>query len=53
MGGQGTRDMQLLDDLRNKRGYWELNEEPLYAFCEEYAFEETRICCKRMRFRNL
>jgi len=28
-GRQGSRHKQLLDDLREKRGYWEFKEEAL------------------------
>jgi len=30
MGGEGRRRKQLLNDLKEKRGYWKLNEEALY-----------------------
>jgi hypothetical protein len=29
MGGRGRRCKQLLDDLKEKRGYWKLKEEAL------------------------
>ena len=28
-GGQGRRRKQLLDDVKEKRGYWQLKEEAL------------------------
>jgi hypothetical protein len=29
MGGRGRRHKQLLDDLKERRGYWKLKEEAL------------------------
>jgi hypothetical protein len=39
---QGIRRKQLLDDLRERRGYWILNEETLDYTVFELALEEVR-----------
>jgi hypothetical protein len=40
-GRRGRRLKSLLDDLKEKRGYWKLKEEALIALCGKLAFEEA------------
>jgi hypothetical protein len=40
-GRRGRRRKQLLDDLKEKRRYWNLKEEALYPLCGELALEEA------------
>jgi hypothetical protein len=41
MGRHGRRCKQLLDDLKEERGYWKLREEAPIALCEELHLEEA------------
>jgi hypothetical protein len=39
---RGIRRKQLLDDLRETRGYWKLKEQALdCSLCEEFTLEEA------------
>ena len=41
-GRRGIRSKQLLDELKETRGYWKLNEEALdRTLCGELALEES------------
>jgi hypothetical protein len=38
---RGRRRKQLLDDLKEKRGYWKLKEKAIVALGGEFALEEA------------
>jgi hypothetical protein len=40
-GRRGRKRKQLLDDLKEKRRYWNLKEEALDHICGELALEEA------------
>ena len=42
MGRRGRKSKELLDALREKRGYWKLEEEALDRTCSELTLEEVR-----------
>jgi hypothetical protein len=41
MGRQRRRRKQLVDDLREMRGYWKSEEEAIVALCGKLALEEA------------
>jgi len=40
-GRRGRRRKQFLDDLKEKKGYWKMEEEALAELCREPALEEA------------
>ena len=40
-GRKGRRRKQLLNDLKEKRGFWKLKDETLVALCGQLALEEA------------
>jgi len=52
MGGQGRKRMQLLDDLTEKRSYWDLNEEALHPILYRKCFGRGYGSVLRVRERE-
>ena len=47
MGRGVRRRKQLLDDLKEKRGYWKLQEEPVDRTMRRTRFRERLCTCRK------